>query len=81
MDCIGRTSSLEDDGGINSCNYALFDGKPVTYVYLPRVMRESGPERRRFGAHRAESEIARIQSSRIRKSRKYASSVGSRISS
>jgi hypothetical protein len=80
MDCIGRTSSLEDDGGINSCNYALFDGKPVTHVYLPHVMRESGPERRRFGAHRAESEIARIRSSRIRKSRKYASTVGSRVS-
>jgi hypothetical protein len=80
MDCIGRTSSLEDDGGINSCNYALFDGKPVTHVYLPHVMRESGPERRRFGAHRAESEIARIRSSRIKKSRKYASRVGSRVS-
>jgi hypothetical protein len=75
MDCIGRTSSLEDDGGINSCNYALFDGKPVTHVYLPHVMRESGSERRRFGAHRAESEIARIRSSRIKKSRKYASTV------
>ena len=80
MDCIGRTSSLEDDGCINSCNYALFDGEPVTHVYLPHVMRESGPERRRFGAHRAESEIARIRSSRIRKSRKYASTVGSRVS-
>jgi hypothetical protein len=80
MDCIGRTSSLEDDGGIKSCNYALFDGKPVTHVYLPHVMRESGSERRRFGAHRAESEIARIRSSRIRKSRKYASRVGSRVS-
>ena len=80
VDCIGRTSSLEAEGGINSCNYALFDGKPVTHVYLPHVMRESGPERRRFGAHRAESEIARIRSSRIRKSRKYASTVGSRVS-
>ena len=70
MDCIGRTSSLEDDGCINSCNYALFDGEPVTHVYLPHVMRESGPERHRFGAHRAESEIARIRSSCIRKSRK-----------
>ena len=69
MDCIGRTSSLEADGGINSFNYALFDGKPVTHVYLPHVMRERGPERRRFGAHRAESEIARVRSSRIRKSK------------
>jgi hypothetical protein len=80
MDCIGRTSSLEADGGINSFNYALFDRKPVTHVYLPHVMRERGPERRRFGAHRAESEIARIRSSRIRKSKKYASGVGSRVS-
>ena len=80
MDCIGRTSSLEADGGINSFNYALFDGKPVTHVYLPHVMRERGPERRRFGAHRAESEIARVRSLRIRKSKEYASGVGSRFS-
>jgi hypothetical protein len=67
MDCIERTSSLEADGGINGCNYTLFDGKPVTHVYLPHVMRENGPGCRRFEAHRAESEIARIRSSRIEK--------------
>ena len=81
MDCIERTSSLEDDGGINSCNDALFDGKPVTHVYLPHVMREDCPGCRRLEADHAESEIARIRSSRIKRSRKCASSVGSRVSS
>jgi hypothetical protein len=81
MDCIGRTSSLEADGGINSCNYTLFDAKPVTHVYLPHVIRANDPGCRRFEAHRAESEIARIRSSRIEKSRNYASSVESRVSS
>jgi hypothetical protein len=81
MDCIERTSSLEAGGGIDGCNYTLFDGKPVTHVYLPHVMRENGPGCRRFEAHRAESEIAWIRTSRIKKSRKYTSSAGSQVSS
>jgi hypothetical protein len=80
MDRIEKTLSPEADGGTNSWNYAMLDGEPVTNVYLPHLMRENGPECRRFEAHRAESEIARIWSSRIRRSRKSASGVGSRVS-
>jgi hypothetical protein len=57
IDCIEKTSSPEADGGTNSCNYAMFDGEPVTHVYLPHVMRENG--RGRAGAGAAAARVRR----------------------
>lgn len=53
MDCIERMSSLETDEGISGYYYTLPGRKPITHVYLPQLMRETGSGCPQFEAHRA----------------------------
>jgi hypothetical protein len=64
MDHIEKESRLEADGGPDVCDYTSSADQLFTHVYLPDLMRDTGSERQKFKAYRAESEIARIRKSR-----------------
>lgn len=68
-DHIERALNLEPDEITEVCDYTPPDDTPVTHVYLPHVMRYTGAKRRRFEAHRAESEIFRIRRARMKRLR------------
>jgi hypothetical protein len=64
MDHIEKESRLEADAGPGVCDYMSSADQPVTHVYLPHPMRDTGSKCEKFKAHRAESEIARSRESR-----------------
>jgi hypothetical protein len=69
MDHVDRNSRADTNQSHNICNSTPSDDTPVTHVYLPHLMRNMGPKRQRFEAHRAESEITRIRRSRTNRLR------------
>lgn len=59
-----RKSCLDTDEVADVREYVPSDDKPVTHVYLPHLMRDTGSKCRQFKARRPESEIALIRRSR-----------------
>lgn len=53
-----KKSCLDADEVTDVREYVPSDDKPVTHVYLPHLMWDTGSKCRQFKAHRAESEIA-----------------------
>ena len=68
MDHIEKESRLEANRDTDICDYTPSADQPVTHVYLPHLMRDTGLECQKFEAHRAESEIARIRKSSTNRS-------------
>jgi hypothetical protein len=66
MDYTGRELSLGFNIGLDVCYGTPLNKKLIAYVLPPQLMREIYFGCSQFEAHRAESEIARVQSSHAR---------------